>query len=1238
MRIVIDMQGAQTSGSRARGIGRYTMSIVQAIVRSGQAHEIILALSGLFPETIESIRLTFQGLLPQENIRVWHAPNRVAYSDSVNQWRRKSSELIREAFLASLGPDVIYVTSLFEGYVDDAVTSIGLLSAEFPTAVTLFDLIPYIYPDPYLENPGVAAWYHEKIASLRRADLCLAISDSSRLEGIDQLGLPEQWVVNVSTDADTYFRHISISSEQEAAVRSRHALTRPFIMYTGGIDHRKNIEGLIRAFSRLPARLRDDYQLAIVCSIQPESRQNFERLLENEGLRKSSVVFTGFVPEADLLALYNLCSLFVFPSWHEGFGLPALEAMRCGAPVIGANTSSLPEVIGWSEAMFDPYSDDEMAQAISRALSDKEYRTKLIQNAQRQSDKFSWEETAKQAIAAMEKLYAHRQQTLANEPINQLRPRLAYVSPLPPQRTGIADYSAELLPHLAQHYEIEVISAQEEIDDPWIKANCPIRSAQWFNEHADDYERVLYHFGNSEFHQHMFGMLKRAPGVVVLHDFYLSGVIAHMDVTGVAPAHWARELYFSHGYKALHDRFHCKDTGSVVIDYPCSLGVIQDSMGLIVHSSHSLKLASKFYGPEVAEWEVIPLARDSTVNIDRDEARRSLGLGHDDFLVCTFGLLGPTKLNHRLLEAWNQASLAGIKRCRLVFVGQNDPGVYGRELLAKISRQNANDSISITGWTDREAFRQYLSAADLCVQLRSCSRGETSAAVLDAMNHSIPVIVNANGSMDDLDASAVWKLPDEFTDKQLVEALETLWQHRERREQMGRAARKVILEQHDPQHCAELYKAALERFYVDRSVGLPGLLASMAELPGTPSEDADLIPLANSIVASFLPRNRPRQLLVDISELVQRDAKTGVQRVVRNILGELLGSSCDGFRIEPVYATRDQTYRYARRFTARLLNLPENLLHDEPIDYAAGDLFLGLDLQPEIVTLHRQYYQKMRHQGVIVKFVVYDLLCVSKPHFFLPGAADRFTSWLEVIAQSDGALCISQAVAMELRDWVDQSVPANSSSFDVCSFQLGADQACLGPSKELPFDAAATLSRLRLQPTFLIVATIEPRKGHAQVLEAFEQLWRSDLRLNLVFVGKQGWMVEPFINYLQQHPELGSRLFWLDSISDHYLEQVYTASTCLIAASYGEGFGLPLVEAAQYGLPIVARDIPVFREVAGEHAYYFSAESPSQLAESIQQWLQLYREGVHPPSRDMPVITWSQSTTQLMDRLSLSKS
>ena len=168
-----------------------------------------------------------------------------------------------------------------------------------------------------------------------------------------------------------------------------------------------------------------------------------------------------------------------------------------------------------------------------------------------------------------------------------------------------------------------------------------------------------------------------------------------------------------------------------------------------------------------------------------------------------------------------------------------------------------------------------------------------------------------------------------------------------------------------------------------------------------------------------------------------------------------------------------------------------------------------------------------------------------------------------------------------------------------------------------------------------MVGTVEPRKGHALVLAACEELWKNGEEINLIIVGKQGWMVKELVEQLRQHPEAAKRLFWLDTVSDEYLEIIYSECSALIAASEGEGFGLPLVEAAKHGLPIVARDIPAFREVAGEYACYFpDMKNPETLAKSLRAWLALYRTGMHKRSDNMPWLTWKQSAQQLFDAIS----
>jgi hypothetical protein len=223
-------------------------------------------------------------------------------------------------------------------------------------------------------------------------------------------------------------------------------------------------------------------------------------------------------------------------------------------------------------------------------------------------------------------------------------------------------------------------------------------------------------------------------------------------------------------------------------------------------------------------------------------------------------------------------------------------------------------------------------------------------------------------------------------------------------------------------------------------------------------------------------------------------------------------------------------------------------------------------------------------------------------------------------------------VALELHDWLQTFGPHRTLPFGIGWFHLGANPvAQASDSEDLPHLARSVLTALSRHPSFLMVSTIEPRKGYSQVLDAFECLWSSGLELNLVIVGKQGWLVDELVVRMRKHPRSMQNLFWLEAVSDDFLEKIYAASTCLIAASNGEGFGLPLIEAARHQLPIIARDIPVFREVAGEHAYYFNAKDANGLAAAIRQWLSLYRAGKHPASNDMPWLTWKQSSDQLMD-------
>ena len=847
MRLVIDLQGAQCD-SRFRGIGRYSLSLALAMARNANHHDVWLALNSAFPQSILDIRQTFEGLVDPAHIRIFNNSGHTAEVVPDNAWRVRASERMREHFLELLKPDVIHVPSLFEGYGDDAVTSVGSYTSGHKTAVTIHDLIPLMDQANYLPNPAIRDFYFRKIDSLKRAGLLLAISESSRLEAIEHLGWSPERIINTSEGADAHFKVMAHLPERIAQIKAKYGITRKMVMYApGGFDFRKNFDGLMLAYAMLSPAIRSEYQLVLASRLSKsphdDSRAKMNAWRTHAGLADDELVLTDFVPDEDLVALYNMADLFVFPSKHEGFGLPPLEAMACGAPTLGSNTSSVPEVIGWSEALFDPHSPVNMAEKISQALLDDGFREKLKAHASDQVKKFSWDASAVKAIAALENLHA--------------------------------------------------------------------------------------------------------------------------------------------------------------------MNASKSSIG-------STSYPSKY----------------------------------------------PTST----------------------------------------------------------------------------------------------------------------------------------------------------------------------------------LLDSIAKIQSNPSAtEKDLAHTANAI-AFNTSLEAPKKLLIDVTELVRLDAKSGIQRVVRSILLALHQDTPAGYELCPIYFDGFR-YLHAKSFMATLTQQSKKVQRasfDEVAEFNQDDVYLGLDLNPGLTVKLEATYQHWLALGLQVYFVVYDILLVDRPDWAPEEAVIGLNQWLATVSRvSTGLLCISDSVASDVRLWLQHNPPARHQLPQIASFHLGADIENSAPSRGLPTNAAQILKATRSKTSFLTVGTLEPRKGHLQTLAAFEFLWQQQIDVNLVIVGKKGWMVDALAARINTHAELGKRLFWLDGISDEYLESIYKASACLVSASEGEGFGLPLIEAAKQGIPILARDLPVFREVASNNAFYFTGLSAEDLAFAVKDWLNLYQSKQVPDSKLIPILTWAQSTAQLVNQLSL---
>jgi glycosyltransferase involved in cell wall biosynthesis len=1232
MKLLVDLIACQTP-SRMRGIGRYTLELTRALASLRGNNELICMADPLLVQPYEELRQDFIRRLPAGSFLPYFRqpiPENQTYEEK--GYRQLASSLICQARQV-VSPDIVLTPSVFEGwgFTQFVVPFPEDRRLSYKQAMVLYDFIPFIYHDRYLDaNSTLRDWYLKRINSLKHFDLLLAISEATRQDAIRLLNLAPEKVVNISSAAGNQFQKIAITETEKNELMHRLGISRPFVFYLGGNDFRKNMEGAVKIFANLSPELIETYQL-VLNDVGDET--DFRGKVRSTGLSDQDVVIIKWISDDELLKLYNLCSAFIFPSLYEGFGLPILEAMACGAPVSAANNSSLPEVVGREDMLFDANDPKQAAASLARVLTDTAFRAELSQYGQERVRQFSWKNSALAAWQSMEDL---QQKSLHNRLFSSVkaesnRPRIGFVSPLPPQQSGVSDYSAELLPYLADHFDIDLFV------EPGLELKLD-EGLRCFNMHPwtellnrrDDYATVVYQFGNSPFHAHMFDLVRKFPGVIVLHDFFLSHVIAHLHAANGA---FPQQLDKSHGLKSLVD--YCGKGHDIVWDWPVNWQVLRQAKEIIVHSTFHEQLLDKYY---YSGWQprlnIVPHLRTAEPELTPDIralARADLNIPAESFLFCSFGHMGTTKLNLQTVEAFQKAQQSIQRDCQLIFVGDCLDEVYRNQITRFLREHGITDKVHITGFVKKEEYRRYLQAADAAVQLRQNSRGETSGAVLDCMAFGLPVILNAHSTFNDYMDEEVVKITDPINLPELSQSMLRLEADEAFRREKGVLARNRIKSSHNPESVAEAYAAVIERAIEedDRVLLKPAIdaLASLNFPPGL------LEAQANYAAQNQKVRSRPR-ILIDVTATHGHDHRTGIQRVVKRIVQELMMMPCPSPQIEPVYIA-DGKLKRASRFIEKILDLPSDSLGEEQqITIRPGDSLVMLDSTWGIYENFAPTFKEIRLFGGKIVTVIYDLIPINYPHFFSEDMSGIFSRWLtSACMESDTLLCISQAVAEEVSSYRFRNKIGLDHQLDITSFQLGADIPAV--SNEFSVREEVTLLTQKINSAlFLVVGTLEPRKGHAFTLDAFELMWSRGDQTVLVFAGKvdenKAGNIREVETRIRTHPMLNKLFFLIENPSDAELEILYSKATALIAASTAEGFGLPIVEAALHGVPALASDIPVFHEVGGDGALYFSLESPDNLAETVDRIASLSKEERLAMAKKINVLTWKESAEMFM--------
>ncbi len=477
-RLLVDLQTVQGGFFGNRGIRRYTLGFAQALRRRGAVQALLL-----------------------NPARRWHEPfpTDLAGAEEL-AWSTRPT--FRD--LDAGGATAYVMTSPFERTrpVQSAVPPY-VAESGLPLVVVLYDLIPEIV-DVY--PPDLMSLYWARRPLLSQADLLLTLSEHVRRDAIERLDVDPARVAVIGAGASDFFHPPPDQGRDSILAGALPELDRPYVLSVTGWSAHKNAEGLVHAWSRLPDAIRRDHQLVLTCKLPPEAQSAWREQAHAHGLAGDDLVVTDHVDDDVLRALYQRAELMVLPSRQEGFGLPVVEAARCGCPAITSNATSLPEVLDWAPATFPVDDTDAMAALIERGLTDDDFRSELRRVGDAAAARHTWERVADRTIEACAALEVRRPRRVPPS-------RVAFVAAFS-SAAASADPAKRLASTLGEHAHVDRFAVRaDDHDERRAGAGCyPARALG----HAFDpwaYDAVVYAVGRRP-PPELVAIAARYPGIV----------------------------------------------------------------------------------------------------------------------------------------------------------------------------------------------------------------------------------------------------------------------------------------------------------------------------------------------------------------------------------------------------------------------------------------------------------------------------------------------------------------------------------------------------------------------------------------------------------------------------------------------------------------------------------------------------------------------------------------------------
>ncbi len=738
MNILFDAAAILGPYSKNRGIGNYAKDQFKTLISVDKQNNYYCI------NFFEDVSIT-EYIGEHDNLKevYFFAGDQLELIEKV-QYKEVLSSIIKK-FIFENDIDIFYVTSPFDGkisnyhYADFSYTKV---------VVTIYDLIPYIFQKQYLPTANTKKWYRECINFIRKADRYLTISKSVKDDLIKYLAFDEKDIDVIYSDISKEFKVVDYSEKEISKTFNKFNIQHDFIMCTGGDDYRKNLLNLVKSYDLLSDDLKKMHQLVIVCKLSKHTETELKSYIKEADL-KGRVILTNFVTFEELLLLYNQAKLMVFPSLYEGFGLPVVEAMACGTPVVTSNNSSLGEIAKDVAILVDPSDNNDIARGLKFGLTEADLDELKALGFERRNQ-FSWEEVARKTLEAFEKLKKNKREE---------KKKIAFFSPLPPVESGISDYSVDILNKLAEKFDIDVYVDDYEVDCQ-IDSRIRVFNHSKFDNHYHLYDEILYQMGNSANHFYMYQYIHKYSGIVVLHDTNMHGAFQYLSLCLKNDIDFYKSMInedlteketIEYINRIKNNKEEVDVFGLEINGY-----VTNHAQKIIVHSDYSKeKLLIKDLSKTVKKIPLYALIEDEK---DIRSCKRNLNLSPETLLISVFGGIHFTKRVIPILKAFKKIIDESSLKIKLIFVGKLDAHLE-EEFNLFIKDKGLTDFVDVTGYVELDEFNNYMDATDIALNLRYPYNGETSATLSRLLGKGKAVIVNKIGSFDEIPDDVSYKLP-----------------------------------------------------------------------------------------------------------------------------------------------------------------------------------------------------------------------------------------------------------------------------------------------------------------------------------------------------------------------------------------------------------------------------------------------------------------------------------------------